>query len=455
VLFIYFFFWQFWGESDRLGAKLLFTWQAVVIWAEANEMLCAEKTVFDSCCAFLLSLVPLSTTHSNYFSATLNVIDFPAAFCASSYLLAVILVEPTVDLATSSGADGEASIHWRALHAISMLLLCFRQLRILLYMSSIGPLILMILRMVEDLAKWLVIIGLCHIGFTSAFYILSTDPELNCPEDMWTIAVLLWAAMLTGDTPHLCMLSWYMATPEVKSNTPTVRLPWLILLTNVYLLLSYMLMVNLLIALFSRSFDLLAESSVVNYQLLRGQSLLSWRKQPPAPPPLRLLRLPYEIGSMLLKLSATLSATPSSEADLKANDPELHKADFAELKSTMFANCIEYISAREDDAAAEDRWRMMLTKSITRKLKRHKQELHAEIERVDKKVAKLAEHHGVQAANETGTSTRKMVQISQLASTGRGSPSFPSELHTYHVKAERVIDEVKSLLEDGKTDLGL
>lgn len=246
-------------------------------------------------------------------------------------------------------------------------------------------------------------------------------------------------------------------------------------------MIAYMLMVNLLIALFSRSFDLLAESAVANYQLLRSQSLVNWFHQPPAPPPLRLLRLPYEIGcffasgcyfvhrrrndfsapsegahegeadqrtsspqvgsvdaSVTSRWSSakTLCVAPNSDAHsadaaitdapsadtpstdgAKAigsnsngrfgmhqkkksirvhhagsddKDPQLHPSDFAELKSTLFSNCIEYIAAREDDAAAEDRWRVMLTKSITRKLRRHKDDLQVEIRALEEKMKVLA-----------------------------------------------------------------
>ena len=115
----------------------------------------------------------------------------------------------------------------------------------------------------------------------------------------------------------------------------------------------------MLIALFSRSFELLAESSVANYQLLRSQSLVEWSHKPPAPPPLRLLRLPYEIccffasGGSLVRRAWQRSSGGGSDED---KDPELHPSDFAELRSTLFENCIEYIQAREDDVAAEDRW---------------------------------------------------------------------------------------------------
>lgn len=75
-------------------------------------------------------------------SPALAVLDLPTAFITSSYLLVVLLDDPH-----DSTFDGPSSAHLQAVFAMSSLLLVLRQLRVLLNMSSIGPLVLMILRM--------------------------------------------------------------------------------------------------------------------------------------------------------------------------------------------------------------------------------------------------------------------------------------------------------------------
>ena len=85
---------------------------------------------------------------------------------------------------------------------------------------------------VDDLSKWLAIIVLLMVGFVYAFYLFVEDKEA-CEEDRATIAVALWASMLTGDIPNLCMLSWYKEPHGQRVFTD--RLPWLVGLTNLYL----------------------------------------------------------------------------------------------------------------------------------------------------------------------------------------------------------------------------
>jgi hypothetical protein len=404
-------------------------WQAVSLWAEANEMIHAEDTVYESVRRFLHHWVPLSNVRSNYFSATLNAFDFPTAIAASVYLLVVVL-----DESDASFFDGSNAVHLHALYAITTLLLFTRQLRILLNTSSIGPLVVMILRMVNDLFKWLAIIVLVLVGFTYAFAAFAKsahEADDVCPEESTiTIAIMLSASLFTGDTPRLCMLSWYSKKSDQREDSYSEQLPWLIGLNNAFLLLAYMLMVNLVIALFSRSFDLLSESAVSHYQLLCAQSLVNWLRQPPAPPPLLLLRLPYEAGSALVSLrsfmrillaeyaaerrtamdgeeattarasgfraraTATMSATSralvsaitSDTSDTTENDPSLHRSDMEELRSTLFTNTFEYIGAREDDSSAEERWRMMLVKSLARKMKKHNADLSKKIQRLEARI---------------------------------------------------------------------
>lgn len=110
----------------------------------------------------------------------------------------------------------------------------------------------------------------------------------NDPGGPVALPLALLGGMLTGDAlGDVCIF-------ETPAGTT-----WGIGLSIFYLVLAYVLMFNLLIAVLSKTFDNISDASLINFQLLRAQLLLNWTHQPPAPSPLRLLRLPYELLTML------------------------------------------------------------------------------------------------------------------------------------------------------------
>ena len=101
----------------------------------------------------------------------------------------------------------------------------------------------MILRMVQDLGRWLAVPVLCLFGFTAALRVFGQHwLEDECAgETTFDIATALWQSQLTGDYPDFCL--------STLSSGDAVARPWAVFLLNIYLVLSYVLMANLLVAL--------------------------------------------------------------------------------------------------------------------------------------------------------------------------------------------------------------
>ena len=108
-------------------------------------------------------------------------------------------------------SERASAVHLQAVYAMSTLLLVLRQLRVLLNMSSIGPLVLMILRMVDDLSKWLV---------TTSYFLLLTSYSL-------LLTSFFPASHLSLLTSYIlfrrssCSCSSVSSTPSSSSPTPT------------------------------------------------------------------------------------------------------------------------------------------------------------------------------------------------------------------------------------------
>lgn len=138
----------------------LLAWVLVGLWAEVQELLTSEVTVAESIRIAIMSQLD-SRVKSAYYAATLNGLDLPAAVLT---LIALILRTQEALERESNGEEGYGvDGGWSRPIPLSskflgpaVLLLWVRQLRILLNIPAIGPLVLMILRMVTDILKWAV-----------------------------------------------------------------------------------------------------------------------------------------------------------------------------------------------------------------------------------------------------------------------------------------------------------
>mmetsp|Transcript_15337 Transcript_15337/g.25595 ORF Transcript_15337/g.25595 Transcript_15337/m.25595 type:complete len:417 (+) Transcript_15337:1-1251(+) len=89
------------------------------------------------------------------------------------------------------------------------------------------------------------------------------------------------------------------------------------------------LLVNMLIAMFSRSFDLMYDSMTIHVQTHFARAVVAWCASPPEPPPLNLLQLPYQALHLPLSLLHSLfSGGPRT-----CPPTELHHAKATAIKA--------------------------------------------------------------------------------------------------------------------------
>jgi len=157
-----------------------------------------------------------------------------------------------------------------------------------------GPLILTVRYMVVDTIKFLVLLIWVVLAWAVFFYMLysepfgsSTNPNCDVDPDTWfedfgSSVTFLWEAMLEGSGYFPCFTAssgGYLATFFMYG----------------FVLTSTIMLVNMLVAMMAESFSQVHGNRLEFYLFLRARQVVSWRAYAPVPPPLNLLRAPYEL----------------------------------------------------------------------------------------------------------------------------------------------------------------
>ena len=191
-------------------------------------------------------------------------------------------------------------------------------LRLLMLHQSFGIFCLMIFRMLLDLGKWLVILSCIMVPTALGFQILAPTqvrsrgdaPETfgdasgeegaatwwedDCSEKIATLAhdlvgtVLLLTQIIFGGAEEVFGCLELTSTPRTAA-----------LFLIYYLVMTCVLLINLLIAIMSKTFDVVIENATLNFQHLLAGQVVHSSDEWPVPPPLSLLSLPYQIYTVL------------------------------------------------------------------------------------------------------------------------------------------------------------
>jgi hypothetical protein len=156
------------------------------------------------------------------------------------------------------------------LYAWSIALLWGRLVNVLSIVSFIGPLLIMVLSMVfRDLSKFAFLAVLMELPFVAALYYLESGNAGHEEFSTFLESSLSFFKIVIGQGPDISSVS--------QSSS--------ILLSIGSILLSVLLL-NLLIAMFSRTFDTIIENSTQEYLLQKAQLTFTWMHAPRMPPPL-------------------------------------------------------------------------------------------------------------------------------------------------------------------------
>jgi hypothetical protein len=309
-------------------AILLAAWSLTNICTELGEL-------YEAGLMAELSSLFVSGQNSKYFANVWNRLDLPAH---SLGLIAMVLY-----LMAPDAANGGASYLHMAFGVASyaVLLLLLRLARVLTTFSTFGPLVLMVFQMCVDVARFAVILALVIGAFSSSLFVLGKTPEYQlCLGDEPNVLTMLFHTPLTGEVPLSCLAAEGSLEAYVTEVIYTVIVVWLLL--------------NMLIAMMAKSFDVVWDASEVNYLLSRSQLILTWADASPVPPPLNLLSLPYMV---LYKLYQLVKATcccfcKEAKGEAKSHKAAMAEADVAAISPTMSFSTADSARKRACEASS-------------------------------------------------------------------------------------------------------
>jgi ankyrin repeat protein len=156
------------------------------------------------------------------------------------------------------------------LYAWALALLWGRLVNVLSAVSLVGPLLIMVLTMVfKDLTKFAFLVALMELPFVAALYFLESGDGGNEAFATFPDSALSFFKIVIGQGPDISSVT---ASSSVLLSVGSVLLSVLLL--------------NLLIAMFSKTFDTIVENSTQEYLLQKAQLTFTWARAPRMPPPL-------------------------------------------------------------------------------------------------------------------------------------------------------------------------
>ncbi|XP_071166898.1 transient receptor potential cation channel subfamily M member-like 2 [Mytilus edulis] len=230
--------------------------------------------------------------HSRWYRLKKYLFNFWNILDVVSYTLTILAIfvrwfKPTKSNKTS-----------RRFFSMSLFVMYMRFLHVLLMSRFLGPKIIMIKEMLKDLFRFIGILFVFMIG-VGVLYHANMYPAHR---DMWSSANWkYWRIWKIIYIPYFQIYGeTFLETFEENSTTPctTIQSEWesnpdidrcneydwiLPVITALYMLMSNLLLVNLLIAVFSYRFELVQEKSEKWWRYMRYEVIMDYRTRIPAP----------------------------------------------------------------------------------------------------------------------------------------------------------------------------
>ena len=338
---------------------------------------------------------------------------YRTAFNALDFVTAHLMLAA---LALPSGRRYEATILWSGAAAAAWL----RLLRLLALSHSLGPLTLMFIRMLTDVTQLLIIELFVFLAMGAAVYVLfrsadrgndadnlevlravASDPLDSCNSELTfqgelpyrSFEALFFAfanGAIDGDGYTACLM---------REHKDMWALAWLY--AWLFKIVTAVLLLNMLIAMMSKTFDSIWEASAMNHKFLFTRLVFNQLHRQFEPPPLNLLRIPLvfvdglihaflrfiprsALTAFLTRISAVLGKglfTGYSVLDAEHFDDSLDssgrfvgitvegrnswEAWKAASSEEAFREKLEaFVAHHADDVAQEDRWRSKMMRRV-------------------------------------------------------------------------------------------
>ena len=251
-----------------------------------------------------------------YLTDPFNILDM-----ALVVLLVLLLIGRTGDLSAAAGADQEAlgALGVGALaqpcQALLALVAWLRLMQALFIFANSGPLLVMTIRMLEDLAQFLVLASFVIMAFACAFYVLFRHAHAAkvaaaryaaaTGADAWDgaegsaavldeemalsvaqVLGLLIESSMKGEPDHIILHG---------TDGPGASFVWGVMF--LFGIVVVLLLLNLLIARFAKTFDIIHENVDANFKVAFARVVIESRAKELLPPPLNILGM--AIGKLL------------------------------------------------------------------------------------------------------------------------------------------------------------
>jgi Ion transport protein len=210
-------------------------------------------------CAIVLYLVSQEIVEAVAVKASKWLLDFWNVLDITAYTLTLIAVlkQATAADTTHPALNTTANI----INATAAVLLWFKLLHFMRPYQSTGPLVMMIFEIIADIRTFLLILAIVVMGFANAFYvILSKGPTSS-----------YGTPFLAVRSSFSYMLGGYDLEELDDSRTPVV----LSIFWAVFMVIVAIVLLNVLIAIISSSYERLTALSTPNWRLEKAKIVLS------------------------------------------------------------------------------------------------------------------------------------------------------------------------------------
>jgi len=263
------------------GNYILLVWSIGGCITEYNIIAPDQRTLVYELQSFVFSDKP-----SIYRSNALNLLDFFTFHLLLAASLARLMSSEAVAVALLSGCG---------------ICTCLRLLRTLMLSSSLGPLVLMLINMVNDVLKLLILLFFVLTAVSSGLYILfnASSDDTNI-DDLTVSSHCQELIALRGDVSQFEQIWFVLLNGAIRSegyieclmesHRVWTYLVWLYAFG--FVLITAILMLNMLIAMMAKTFDTVWEAAEINYQFLFARLVISQHQRPSSPAPFNLLHIP-------------------------------------------------------------------------------------------------------------------------------------------------------------------
>lgn len=299
------------GTAAHILAPSLIAWVGCALVWEVKQMVTEGIDRYTGTVAVWWELRKVAKASLlGYLSDPINLIDGLSLSLTLAGLLAAYTDPRERDGYAYAGQFGSIAL------AVGSLLLWLRFLRVLLVTHTFGGFILMVLHMlVADVMRYLVLLLVFVFAYTAAVTKMFEPPGVGQPGVLSATGGIFsqfdppleWVANNHGTFPScdVQFASWPRAWQLLWDGAfrqegyfdcvgvSTKPVQGMVLMYTYHTIVS-LLLLNMLIAMMSKTYDAISTEAETNYNLRFAQTALSYDKLPVAPPPLYVLSLPWE-----------------------------------------------------------------------------------------------------------------------------------------------------------------